>query len=698
MIREKNEGEFVVSYVSDKARVQHILLVASTNGKFTKTGEEPPVFYEDIQDFVDKNPSLFSSPLPSIPGWHGSINKEDAKIKLKGTDPGTYLIREREDKKIALVVSRTKDKSSYYLLTPEGEHYTIKNEKGTVDHYPSLEQFLAKNSQEFSHPLTTLHKVVSNPPLNSNVATTTSSVKVAQSKSLEILSSEEKIEKFKGIINNYHYQSRKLWIDNVTELGLDVLDPKTLLEVIAKIDPKNGDELKTPALMAIISRIGHEWGMEATVKIGNQLIATTESYTIYSHAHVASSVDSYFETRPPIVASKLPEKIQQSMLENLKNSINYSYGSLAKAQSALIDYQAGKAITLGTGWHKHSVEVTVQGDYLVYTNRGEKDQLPNKMTIYKIKDPSKVDQGFFERIMLNNRKTRLDLRSSQIQFFEKNMVGILGLEEINTVPKADQKVGNCSFANAKGGFHALLILHFLNQEGFVPLLMTPNNQQKWDNALNSAIQIFKDWEFYNRQKGLDFFLDAESQKILIDPKSPLSSKEHFKLLCEMSSQLARTQKYEKYHIPPFENTQIDQRIQNMKEKVSNFMKFSEIKLTSCFVPIDTLDNAENYLMLYSSGAFIIHPSPKPDFFFISIRNPYGVEHHEINRKDIAHHKNLKKLTLSDLYHYFENRQEKDKIKYPVMSTRIFNTIQPPKIQKSTKDKIKEKLKSFISFS
>ena len=599
LIREKPEGQVAVSCVSPDAVIKHYLLLPTHDGKYIKKYDSPPIIYENIQDFIDRNPALFAHPLPSIPVVPSSL------IKKASQTPASPLTS------------------------------------------PPPQRPLPPNPS--SSPKT-------------NAAARSSQVN--QPKWVHILSSHEKTPKFLSLINNYNPSlSREEWIRDVVELGLDILDPKNLLEMVDKLDPKNTNQLKSKVLSAIVNRIGHEWGVDTTVKVGGKKVSTIGSSKVYSHGHIASSVHDYFANVPKISANSLNSKEQQNILESLTKSMGYSFLEPSKARSALADYRAGKGVTIGTGWFKHGVEVTVQGDYVIYTNRGDYDQNPNKMIVYKIQDPSEIDEDFFKRIMCSEFDKSEIQKKVQMRFFEQDLPNAFKLKKVGTVPKADQVVGNCSFANAKGGFHALLIIHYLNQGSFNPNLMTPNNKKKWNAALTHATQIFKDWEFFNRQKGLDFYTAPETQKILFNENSPLSPTDHFKLLSEMSSQLAEANKYSKYSLDPYKgSTQIEKRVKEMQEKLYSFMKFSDLKIINCVVPPGKLSNETNYLMSLSEGAFIIRPGKEQGSFTVFVRTPRGVEQRSIQENYLYGSKHVKDFTLRDLYQYFDNETSgEDKI-------------------------------------
>lgn len=145
------------------------------------------------------------------------------------------------------------------------------------------------------------------------------------------------------------------------------------------------------------------------------------------------------------------------------------------------------------------------------------------------------------------------------------MEKLLNLVPIGTIEKSDQKVGNCTFASAKGGFHALLLLTLLNKKGFDPDKIIPTLTQnktylgdprekidastikktdikdvhaleefdKWNSALPEAVKIFKQWEVYNRRQAL-LFLMSDSMEEVVGNNKPIKPRDHFSFLSEVA--------------------------------------------------------------------------------------------------------------------------------------------------------------------
>lgn len=480
----------------------------------------------------------------------------------------------------------------------------------------------------------------------------------------------------------------------VQKIGLDRLDRHTLLSLRDQYIPiHKRSEFNQFVIENTCVAIGHEWGIRLELQIGRHLVSTTGWNDSLAHTQLAHSINKFFsqEDLSPS-AAMLTDEQKEVLKESLNRSIYYSGKSNSdlsqSASQALEDYENHKPVIIGTGWHKHAVEVTLfkdhQGNsYLAYVNRGKRkrgevlDPSSNAsdMKIFKIQ--GKVTEAVIKQIMGSLAETDEESEKlTRMKWFEGDgLKEALDLTPYQIVSKKDQKIGNCSFASAKGGFHASLIFvlmdHYLKQGDAESIA--------FDKAQNLAQFIFKDWEFWNRTTELDSFIQLLDKDVI---PSPLTPQAFFSLISEMATKITRRNLL-KYGTSDYSvQTKIRDNITHMKELIENFTKDCPLSIADCAVPGLSNESAAKILQDQQSGSFLIHQLPvsngtmpasyavsyyegetikhltlipKDDHFILTLPTSVGTEASEIVVK-----------SLKDLHQNIES------LKYPVLNEALAN--------------------------
>lgn len=409
------------------------------------------------------------------------------------------------------------------------------------------------------------------------------------------------------------------WVNQLHDFGFEILDPKSLLELIKTFIPVSKQvEYRKNFLAVLCNQIGHEWSLRTELKVGEGSIKTEGSYSEFSKAYMASSIRDFFQESTP-TSSILTKEEKSDLAEMIQRATRYANDS--SAAEALKDYRAGKMVSISTGWYKHTVEVIVYKDYLVYINRGEKDESKHNMRIFKI-DKQKVNEEWFKKIMVNPQKKAESERGKQMDFFDRGgMINELGLIEIGTVMKTDQKVGNCSFANAKGGFQAGIILTLLEKRNFTPLsntvladpkdpkakeeydLMGPSpNVEIWKKSLDDALKVYKEWDYFNHLKGLETVLGLEQYSR--DKESIIPPSSYYLAIVDIAQKINKRTKY--LTDPHFADTAISIFVENMRREIQQYLENSKLNLNDCI--IEGKMDPESYLWNSPKGSFILGKS------------------------------------------------------------------------------------------
>jgi hypothetical protein len=446
-------------------------------------------------------------------------------------------------------------------------------------------------------------------------------------------------ESIRQIINLLTYMdldnfNEEKFVQEIKNLGIDKVDYPLFLNTIAQLsDIQQRDKLEKIAIINIITAISEEYGIAIDFQVKNQTINSEEgSVSTLTHFALAHSVKKFFkETKPKphSALSRLPEETKKQILFSLEKSISYT-GSVSSTQDLLSNYKAGNPITLGTGWYKHGVEVTLHNGYLIYTNKGERlERFESQMKLFKIN--GEVNEDFINRLKNYNGNNSNNLKKQKMEWLEGRggMQKDLDLQKIGIIPKKDQKIGNCAWANTKGGFHAELLLLMLESK------LKENSTFSPKDALisiqNDALEIFKDWEYFNRFDKLKVFLDLSKE--VFKPNFSLSPQSYFAFFAEMSFKFFGTnnqhKKYERILPDYATKTSIIEHAENMKKMVKEFMSDFPINIQDCFVKDLNEKDAKNLLNNAEPGAFILHtiPQPKgaPDAYAISYLDPQSMK-------------------------------------------------------------------------
>jgi hypothetical protein len=292
----------------------------------------------------------------------------------------------------------------------------------------------------------------------------------------------------------------------------------------------------------LLKDFAHEWSIKGILNLENNFTIDLEGHkSSCMHAKLFKSVE-HFLFNSPLLALTQTQKSQ--ICYSLEQSIIYSFSEVPilhtfgwVAINALKDYQAGRPVTIAVKVDDHTVEITLHRHYFCYTNRGKRASVSRfcddfNLKIFKIHKSHLLDLNFFKKIMSSPY--------IQLNWLEGNqpheMKNLLGLERIFAMAKSSQKVGNCTWANAKGGFHALLILSYLTQA-------LDQGMAEWE-ALNYADYyaqpIYKKWSKFSKKQTMDKFLN------IIIHQTHLSSAERFKILSTVTTELIKKNKQINY--------------------------------------------------------------------------------------------------------------------------------------------------------
>lgn len=172
------------------------------------------------------------------------------------------------------------------------------------------------------------------------------------------------------------------------------------------------------------------------------------------------------------------------------------------ATTLLERYKEGKPIVLNSGFQGHYVSIVLWDFYFIVCNRGSK-KTRTTCEVLRI-DPVQVDASFITQIRNLHDKSP----GEYLYFLNRNfpqrkelsppstMRGLL--ERLLSLP--EQKVGNCTWANAEAVLFVLLVL-----EQIMPLTTFPE-ESELENIVKSHKQHFASWQTFMLINQVDSYL------------------------------------------------------------------------------------------------------------------------------------------------------------------------------------------------
>lgn len=336
--------------------------------------------------------------------------------------------------------------------------------------------------------------------------------------------------------------------------------------------------------------LGTEWGLKGNLSIGGEMLSLEGAPRDLGHLTLAKSVQNFFNESPPKNGSaraNMAEEDKETIKASLGASATYTLGDEESMKRAFEDYKAGKPVTISTGWHKHALEVTLHNGFIAITNRGDRPLViegmadlknaifnfdPNKFQEYlnkpdKTNKPDKpakiqifqiqgeVTEQLFRNLFSNTADEDIESRK---EWFSETMKQELKAVPFCEVPKSNQKVGNCSWANSKGGFHAELIL--LQMSRNLKAGMSPEEAKT--KAVQQGTEIFKEWELYHRCQNLESL--KALQEDVKKPGFKLSQQEYEALINKVLEKID-SKELEPYTQGNYANTTAPESVKRIRE-------------------------------------------------------------------------------------------------------------------------------------
>lgn len=382
---------------------------------------------------------------------------------------------------------------------------------------------------------------------------------------------------------------------------------RQLVKSVPKLSTTNDikEGVRSVCLCVAVKELGHEWGIRGSVRCETDGINLERGDSSYMHVRVARALRHYFRSlrsdcTPLSSPLALLSKNDRCTLERvMRKGAEYGLADEScriRATGVLRDLKHNKIVVIPTGWSGHRVEVVLYEDrkgnrYLTHVNRGETLNVGSSdMRIYTIGKKLTVED--ITEILLSPRTSSNGMKATTMQFLEgklsTSMRQKLNLQDVATIKKKEQKVGNCTWANAKGGFHAALVMVLMGKK------LAEGDEAGQDVSIvdvkkaieataGEARKIYKGWTSYVRVRQLSSFLAL--QKSIRDgelkitrpgcsrriPYQPFLQKDLYNAMAQICSKLVDGNRF----------SPDDPATVKMEHKIKAFMGTLDLSLAEC---------------------------------------------------------------------------------------------------------------------
>lgn len=288
---------------------------------------------------------------------------------------------------------------------------------------------------------------------------------------------------------------------------------------------------------------GQSWKTELT-KLANEEIALEGSSRKLAFIKLFSSVSSFAENKD---LNKDAETVK-TVVKSIENGIELTNNPHTNLKDLSDKINNGELVTFSTGWRGHAVTITIKGDLLAYSNRGQvldQKSAPG-IHIYKIGNKEGITEDFLQKLLdadaidstlsheeiIKEKQILLEAKPEQ---GKTTLKGELQLEFVGRISNKPQKVGNCSWASAKCAFQAGLVLtkmDELKESNHLDPKISEKRcvKKRLENAQKECTPIFKSFDLNHKRLELENIIEFLNENNENDKF--LSEKDQFSLFSQ----------------------------------------------------------------------------------------------------------------------------------------------------------------------
>jgi hypothetical protein len=269
-------------------------------------------------------------------------------------------------------------------------------------------------------------------------------------------------------------------------------------EVLAPSRLRDQEKVNEVLALALrYKRMGHAFNLAGTVKLPDGSSISLEGFNeTFVWPMLRAMFDAFSSDQKD---QEICDFVKASLLGAVWHD-NVSDQKIDEILRLIHDPSHPYPVVVGSGWIWHSTQVIFFGDYLFYCNRGDDSNEDSGITILKIKNKEKITPEFLKKIA-----SRLSVEHSEYMSLEK-IQEELGVESVKHLYMKAQKVGNCTYVNAKSAIFALLLIAISKREAEKSGKAISFNRSN----LRSAKQIYKAFSQFDKEEVLrDFLIDLQ---------------------------------------------------------------------------------------------------------------------------------------------------------------------------------------------
>lgn len=507
------------------------------------------VFPQDVQQIDQKRePTEDEKAQPFVDGFKKALTKKGVNLEGLPKNPSESikklidLVREHKIRELEFSGINAVLYSKHWAVMPSVTSIKITNPGENLE-------FSGRFNRSFPH----LRKL----SISSNKKR---EVTLPESLAMRITVSESDLVSYKVLNADQKKEKMSDWLQNrqltaITSLG-EFYDPNSKREsnllsthlpkylnfaqvlefVKKKVDDASGyvaDKLALP----LINKLAHQFTLSGSLEMIKTRKSTQfeGSYSMNMYGQVVSSTDAYFDSGDSSLELADREDIREALIAGSQNIFYPDMQEQEKEEAVNRCYKAyrsGQPLVFPTGWTGHAINVVIDGEYLVITNRGDKYGPDENMRVFKI-DRDQVTPEVIREIIdrealppkIENRPNlSVDEYRKEYLFFDKLAGDLKAEKNYELIKVSDQKVGNCSYANNKQAYRALLYTQ-ARKQGKTHL-----------KADEFSTKEYKKWSLYDRIQGL------KELKLLIDQEG-LEAFDRGQLAAMIKSMVKKTRKH-----------------------------------------------------------------------------------------------------------------------------------------------------------
>lgn len=239
--------------------------------------------------------------------------------------------------------------------------------------------------------------------------------------------------------------------------------------------------------------LGHRYELQGYVDIVNsdgQFIALDFSgfyleFTLSAIQHSLKRYQNNFASREMRGYFKYLKQIMRT-LEVSAELIRYQHYlvDLAEHQVRINTLLSADPLIIPITYEGHAITLVKYGQLIARCDRGEQGRIDGSVVIYRMNHPQAFTRELFKNLIYKKQSR---------EFINKELIDVLGLHRLKTLPIPPQVTGNCSWANVEACIPALLYMLQMRE---------PKKNIDLSQLERSSMFVYQHWLEWEREMAL----------------------------------------------------------------------------------------------------------------------------------------------------------------------------------------------------